>query len=48
MLGPPPSAERLVYEVRQKCRNMESRGQLGVDSGSHLSGAGGVGVRAWP
>lgn len=23
MLGFPPSAERLVYEVRQKCRNIE-------------------------
>lgn len=51
MLGFPPSAERLVYEVRQKCRNIEGESNaLDTDS---LGRAGGLapsglpGAEAW-
>lgn len=52
MLGFPPSAERLVYEVRQKCRNIEgeSKGALDADSPGRAGGlapSGLPGAEAW-
>lgn len=46
MLGFPPSAERLVYEVRQKCRNIEGESNA-LDSGS-LGRAGGLAPSGLP